>query len=177
MVIAICCLAISHVQLFATPWTATPKASLSVAISRGLLKFMFIESVMLSNYLLCYPLLLWLQSFPETGSFTVSQFFASCCQNTGASTSASVLPMNIQGWFPLGLTDLILQSKILSRVFSSTVWKHQFFSAQPSFGEGNDNPLQYSCLENPMDRVAWRVTNRVAKSSWGRKELDTTEAT
>ena len=120
---------------------------------------------------------LWLQSFPETGSFTVSQFFASCCQNTGASTSASVLPMNIQGWFPLGLTDLILQSKILSRVFPSTVWKHQFFSAQPSFGEGNGNPLQYSCLENPMDRVAWRVTNRVAKSSWGRKELDTTEAT
>ena len=50
-------------------------------------------------------------------------------------TSASVISMNIQGWFPLGLTGLILQSKVLSRIFSSTtVQKHQFFSAQPSYG-------------------------------------------
>ena len=75
-----------------------------------------------------------LQSFPASGSFLRSQFFALGGQNNGASASASVLPMNIQDWFPLGLTGLIsLQSKGLSRVFSnSTVQKHQFFRAQLS---------------------------------------------
>ena len=75
-----------------------------------------------------------LQSFPASGSFPVSQFFASGGQSIGASASAAVLPMNIQGWFPLGLTGLIsLQSKGLSRVFSkTTVQKHQFFSVQLS---------------------------------------------
>ena len=75
-----------------------------------------------------------LQSFPASGTFSMSQLFASDGQSTGASASASVLPMNIQDWFPLGLTGLIsLQSKGLSRVFSSiTVRKHQFFGAQPS---------------------------------------------
>ena len=65
----------------------------------------------------------------------MSQFFASGGQNTGASASASVLPVNIQDWFPLGLTGLIsLQSKGLSRVFfNTTIQKHQFFDTQPSF--------------------------------------------
>ena len=74
------------------------------------------------------------QSFPASGSFPMNQFFASCGQSMGVSALASIIPMNILGWFPLGLTGLIsLQSKGLSRVFSSpTVWKHQFFSAQPS---------------------------------------------
>ena len=68
------------------------------------------------------------QSFPASGSFRMSWLFASGGQSTGASASASVLPMNIQDWFPLGLTGLIsLLSKGLSRVFSSTtIWKHQF---------------------------------------------------
>ena len=62
-----------------------------------------------------------LQSFPASGSFPISQFFPSGAQSIGVSASTSVLPMNIQGWFPLGLTGLIsLQSKGLSRVFSST---------------------------------------------------------
>ena len=75
-----------------------------------------------------------LQSFPELGSFPMSQFFASGDQSIGISASTSVLPMNIQDWFPLGLTGWnSLQSKGLSRVFSSTmVQKHQFFSAQLS---------------------------------------------
>ena len=75
-----------------------------------------------------------LQSFTASGSFTNSQLFASAGQNIGASASASVLPIGIQGWFPLGLTGLISwQSKGLSRVFSSTtVQKHQFFSIKPS---------------------------------------------
>ena len=75
-----------------------------------------------------------LQSFPASGSFPMSQFFASGGQSIGASASASVLPMNIQDWFPLGLTGWIsLQSKGLSSVFSNTtVQKHQFFGVQPS---------------------------------------------
>ena len=75
-----------------------------------------------------------LQCFPASGSFQMSQFFTSGGQNIRVSTWAPVLPMNIQGWFPLGLTDLIfLQSKGLSRVFSkTTVQKDRFFSAQPS---------------------------------------------
>ena len=77
-----------------------------------------------------------LQSFPASGSFPVSQLFASSGQSIEGSASVSVLSMNIQGWFPLRLTDLIsLQSKGLSRVFSSTtVWKHQFFGTQPLSG-------------------------------------------
>ena len=75
-----------------------------------------------------------LQSFPALGSFQMSQFFASGSQSIGVSASASVLPMNIQHWFPLGGTGLIsLWSKGLSRVFANTtVQKHQFFSAQLS---------------------------------------------
>ena len=74
------------------------------------------------------------QSFPASGSFTMRQLFTSGVQSIGASASASVLPMNIQDWFPLGLTGLIsLESKELSRTFSNTtVQKHQFFRAQPS---------------------------------------------
>ena len=74
------------------------------------------------------------QSFPASGSFPVSWFFVSESQSIGASASASVLPMNIQGWSPLELTVLLsLQSKGLSRVFSrTTVWKHEFFGVQPS---------------------------------------------
>ena len=75
-----------------------------------------------------------LQSFPASGSFPMSQFWASGGQSIWVSASASVLPVNMQDWFPLGLTDLIsLQSKGLSRVFSNTtVQKHQFFGTQPS---------------------------------------------
>ena len=75
-----------------------------------------------------------LQSFPASGSFPKNQLFASGGQSTGASASASVLPMNIQEWFPLGWTSWIsLQSNGLSRLFSNTTGqKHQFFSSQPS---------------------------------------------
>ena len=81
-----------------------------------------------------FPFSSCLQSFPASGSFPMSQFFSSGGQRIGVSASASVLPMNIQDWFPLGWTGCIsLQSKGLSRVFSNTtVQKHQFFSAQLS---------------------------------------------
>ena len=82
-----------------------------------------------------FPFSSCLQSFPASGSFPMSQFFASDGQSIGDSASSSVLPKSIQGWFPLGWTGWIsLQSKGLSRVFSNTtVQKHQFFSTQPSF--------------------------------------------
>ena len=120
----------SHVQLFVTPWTAACQAFLSITNLQSLFKFRSIESVMPSNHLiLCCCLLLYLQSFPASEPFQMSQFFTSDSQSTGVSPSASVLSMNIQDWFPLGLIGLIsLQSKGLSRVFSNTtVWKHQFF--------------------------------------------------
>ena len=80
------------------------------------------------------PFSFCLQSFPASGSFPMTQFFASGGQTIGTSASTSVLPMNIEGWFPLGLTDLIsLLAKGPSRVFSNTtVRKHRFFGPQPS---------------------------------------------
>ena len=83
--------------------------------------------------------------FTASGSFPMNQLLISGGQNIGTSASASVFPMNIQGWFPLGLTGWIsLQSKVLSRVFSNTtVQKHQFFGAQLS--------LQSNCVSaNPI---------------------------
>ena len=108
----------------------------SITNSQSLLKLISIESVTPSNNLiLCRPLVFLPSIFPASGSFLVSQLFASGGQNIGASASASVLPMNIQCWFPLGWTGLIsLQSKGLSRVFSnSTVQKHQFFGVSAFF--------------------------------------------
>ena len=125
---------LSCVQLFGTPWTAARQASLSFTIPQSLLKLMSIESMTPYNHLiLCLPFSSCPQSFPASGSFLVSQLFESGGQSTGASASASVLPMNVQGWFPLGLTGLIsLQSKRLSRVLSSTtVQRLQFFDTQP----------------------------------------------
>ena len=157
---------------------------------------MSVESVIPStNLILCCPLL----SFPASRSFPVSWLFASSAESIGAS--ASVPPMNIQGWFPLRLIGLIsLLSKGLSRVFSSTtiwninnikpqtpntyakvktslcfhIWNllivefwmrsskwtfknHLSIWATLSIigGEGNGNPFQYSCLDNPMDGGAW----------------------
>ena len=87
------------------------------------------------------PFSFYLQSFPASGSFPMSWLFTSGGQRTGVSVSASVLPGNIQGWFPLGLTGLIsLQSKGLSRVFSSTaIRKHQFLSTQLSLGSNSQH--------------------------------------
>ena len=125
----------SSVQFSCNPWTVAHQALLSFPVSRSLLKFISIESVILSNHLfLCHPLLCLFQSFPASGSFPTSQLLVSRGQNVGPSALATVLPVNIQGWFPLELTGLIsLQSKGLSRVFSNTtIRRHQFFGVQPS---------------------------------------------
>ena len=98
---------LSRVWLFVTSWTTASQASLSITNFHSLLKLMSTESVMPSNHLiLCRPLSSCLQSFPASGSFPMSQFFASSGQSIGASASASVLPMKIQDWFPLRLTVL-----------------------------------------------------------------------
>ena len=91
-----------------------------------------------------------LQSFPASGSFPMSQFFASGSQSIRVSASASVLPMSLQDWFPLGWTGSIsLLSKKLSRVFSNTtVQKHQFFDTQLSLW--SNSPIRTWLLENHM---------------------------
>ena len=118
--------------LFKSPWTTACQASLSFTISRRLLKLVSFELILLSNNLiLCHPLLLLPSIFPSIRVFSSESALASGDQSIGIS--ASVLPMNIQGWFPWGWTGLIfLQSKGLSGVFSNTIRKHQFFGIQPS---------------------------------------------
>ena len=126
---------LSRVRLSATTWTAAHQASLSITNSRSPPKLMSISRW-------CHPTISssvvpfssCLQSFPTSGSFQMSQLFASGGQIIGVSTSTSVLPMNTQNWSPLGWSGWIfLQSKGLSRVFSNTsVQKHQFFGAQLS---------------------------------------------
>ena len=126
---------LSQVWLFSTPWTAACQASLSITNFWSLIKLMSIKSVMSFNHLiLCHPLLLLPSVFPSMGAFPMSLLYASSGQCTGVSASASVLPMNIQDWFPLGCTGWIsLQSKGLSRDFSNTtVQMHQFFSTKLS---------------------------------------------
>ena len=126
IVVAVLVQSFSHVQLFVTTWTAACQASVSFTISQSLLKLISVKSVMPSNHLvLCLPLLLLSQSFPASGSFLMNWLFASGGQSIGAS--ASVLPVNVQGWFPLGWMGWVfLQSKELSRVFSNTTVHRTF---------------------------------------------------
>ena len=115
------------------PWTAACQTPLFSTIFQNLLKFMCTESVMPSNHLIfCHPILLPL-IFPSIRVFSNESPLRIGCPSIGVSASASVLPMNIQSWFPLGWTGLIsLKSKGLSRVFSSTtIQKHHFFGTQP----------------------------------------------
>ena len=145
-----CCCSVMKSCLFATLWTSAVQASLSYTIFQSLLKFMSTELVMLCNhFILCHPFSFCLPSFSASESFPVSQLFTPGSQNTGASASASVLPMNIQGWSPLGLTVLIsLQSKGLSRVVSSTtVQKHQFFGTR--FSSKSNSHIHTWPLEKP----------------------------
>ena len=99
---------LGHVRFFATPWTVAHQASLSITNSQSLLKLMSIESVMPSNHLIpVIPFFSHLQYFLASGSFPMSQFLPSGGQSIRVSASASVIPMNIQDWFPLGWTGWI----------------------------------------------------------------------
>ena len=101
------------------------------------------------------------QSFSESGSFSMSQLFASGDQSIGALASASVFSMSIQGWFPIGLTGLIaLLPKGLSTVFSSTtVWKHQFFGSQPFFMVQLSHP--YMTTGKTIALIIWTFVSKV----------------
>ena len=126
---------LSRIQLFATPWTAALQASLSFTVSwvcpnSHPLSWRYHPTISSS----VSPFSSCPQLFPESGSFSKIWLFTFGDQGTGVSASASVLPMNIQGWLPLGWIGLIsLLLKGLSRVFSNiAVWKQQFFGTQPS---------------------------------------------
>ena len=142
---------ISPVQLSATPWTAAHQALLSSTVSWSLLKLMSIDSwCYLTLSFSVAPFSFCLQSFPASGSFPMSWLFTSGGQSIGVSASASVLPMSTQGWFPLGLTDLIsLQSKTLS---STTIQKHQFFSNQPSLCSNSNS---HKWLYRPLSAMLY----------------------
>jgi len=133
---------LSCVQLFATPWTEVHQASLSFTISKFAQTHVhWVGDAIQPSHPLLPPFSSCLQSFPASGSFPRSRLFASGGQSFGASAAASVLPRNIQGWFPLGLTHLIsLLSKGVSKVFSSTtIKKHRFFNAQPSLWSNSNH--------------------------------------
>ena len=172
---------LSCIQVFATPWTAAYQASLPFSVSWSLLKPISVELMMPSNHLiLCRPLLLLPPIRPSMRVFFSESALHIRWPKYWSFSFSTSFPMNIQGWFPLGLTGLIsLLSKGLSKVFSNTtVQKHQFFSTQSSCfpcgsvgkesacnagdlgsipglgrspGEGKRYPLQYSGLENSMD--------------------------
>ena len=151
-------LLLSCVWIFATLWTAARQASLSFTVSQSLLKLMSIESMMPTNHLiLCHP---FSSCPPASESFPMSLIFASGGQSIGASTSASVLPMNIQCWFPLGLTGLVsFLSKGPSRVFSSTIIrKHQFFTSPLSLR--SNSQIHTWLLEKPKLFLYGRLSTK-----------------
>ena len=138
------------VMSFATLWTVVRQASLSLT-NPGV----YSHLCSLSRW--CHPTISssvvpfssYPQSFPTSGSFPMSQLFASGSQSIGVSASTSVLPVNIQDWFPLGSTGWIsLLSKGLSRLFSNTtIQKHQFFSAK--FSLWSNTHIHTQLLEKP----------------------------
>ena len=140
---------LNRVRLFATPGlqhARPPCPSPTPGVysnSCPLSQWCYLNNILSALFAFC------LQSFPASGSFLMSQFFASDGQSIGVSASKSVLPMNSQNWFPLGWTAWIsLQSKWLSRVFpSTTVWKHQFFGPQTTLWPKSHTHTQL--LEKP----------------------------
>ena len=125
-----CCYSIAVMSNPVTPWTVACQASLSFTLSWSLLRFVSIESVMLSNHLiLCHPFLPSI--FPSIRFFSNELSVCIRWPKYWNSASASVLTINILGWFPLRLSSLI--TKKVSKVLSSTkTAKHQFFCTQPS---------------------------------------------
>ena len=174
---------------------STP-AFLSFTISWSLLKLLSIESVMPSNHLDVFPFSSCLQSFPASRSFLMSQLFTLGGQSiraSWASVLASVLPVNIQGWFPLGLTGLIsLQSKdsqsLLQHCSSKTsiLWRSAFFASLVAQLVKNLPAVQEAWVQSLGGKIPWRRELLLTPvfwpgefhglySVWGCKELDMTE--
>ena len=152
----------SIVQLFVTPWTAACQVSLSFTISQTLLKLMSIELVMLSSHLiLCHPLL-FLPSiflsirvfFSESALCIRWPKYCSFSFNINPSNEYSGLVSLTIDWLDLFAIQGTLKSLLQHRSSKLSVVGHSAFLGR-SPGEGNGNPLQYSCLENTMDGGAW----------------------
>ena len=166
---------LSRVWLFATPWTAAHQSSLSIINSQSLLKLTSIEAVMTSNHLiLCRPLLLPPSIFPSIRVFSSKSVLHIRWPKYWRLSFSISTPKENSGQIPFRMDwlDLLAVQGTLNSLLqhhsskSSILWHFAFF------GEGNGNPLQYSCLENPTDREAW-----VGYRPWGHKESDTTKVT
>ena len=154
---------LSRVQLFVTPWPAARQASLSFTISLSLLKLTSLSRwchQTISSSVIpfsCFPL-----SLPASGSFLMSRLFTSGVQSIGTSASATVLPVNSQGWFPLGWTGLISldwESKGLSRVFSNTTIRNPpFFCAQPSLWSNSRGTYVGKVMSLPFPTLSRFIT-------------------
>ena len=156
----------SHVRLFATPWIAACQSFLSIINSRSLVKLMSIESVMPSNHLiLCRPLSLPPSIIPSIRVFSNESVFRIMWPKFDVPASASVLPMNIQDWFPLGWTGWIsFLSKGCSRVFSNTtIQKHQFFGAQLSL-QSNSHIYLYMTTGKTIALTRWTFVNSLLQN-------------
>ena len=152
-----------------TLWTTAQQTSLSFTVSWSSLKLMSIESVMPSNHLiLCSSLLLLLSIFPSIRAFPVSQLFVSGGQSVGASASASVLPMNIQSWIPLGLTDTAVQGTLKSLLqhhsFKAPIlWCSAFFMVQlshPYMTTGKTTALTRSTFVGKVMSLLFNMLSR-----------------
>ena len=174
---------LSHVQLFTTPWTAACQASLSITNSQNLLKLMSIELVMLTNYLiLSHPLCLLPSIFPSIRVFSSKSVLRIRWPNYWSFSFRITPPSECSGLisFRMDSFDLLAVQGTLKSLLqhcsskASTIWCSAFFNGSEvkasacnvedlgsipgsgrSPGEGNGNPLQYSCLENPMEGGAW----------------------
>ena len=153
MVYMFCSVQFSHSVMSNSLWpheSQLTRPPCPITNCQSSLKLMSIESMLPCNHLvLIVPLPSCPQSSQHQGFFPISWLLTSSGQSIGVSASEPVLPMNIQGWFPLGLTGLISWlSKGLSRVFSSTIiWKHPFFGARPSLW--SNFHIQMWLLEKP----------------------------
>ena len=162
---------LSHVRLFATPWTAACQASLSITNSQSLLKLMSIESVMSSISSSANPFSR-LQSFPVSGSFPMSQFFASGGQSTGASPSASVLPWIFRtdflrmDWLDLLAVQGSLKRLLQQRSSKASIWhqgnENQNRSKTPPFSYSDDKRNKTLNIDNgdhPALGTGWWASN------------------
>ena len=150
----------SHVRFFVTPWTAAHQASLSFTISQSVRQLMSIELVMPSNHLvLCCPLPLLPSIFLSIRDFLMSRLFASGGQTTGASASVSVLLMNIQDWFPLGLASLIslLPVQFSRSVVSDSLWLHGLQHTRPPCPSASPGVYSNLSIESLLSKGLSRV--------------------
>ena len=164
---------LSHVQLFETPWSAARHNSLPITNSQNLLKLMSTESVMPSNHLiLCRPLLLPPSIFPSIRGFSNESVlrirwpkYWSLSFSISLSNEYSGLMSFRMDWLDLTVVQGTLKNLLQHHSSKASVLRHSAFFIH---GEGNGNPLQYSCLENSMDRGVWQSTVHWVAKSWTR---------